>query len=319
MSEHRLVGLETDNLLGFLALLGLLRALEKERPNWFPRAFFSGVPLEARLVITANATDEEIAVAASNGCASLASFFSFGEYSDLTFEGGTARKLLLSAIDNQISAEIFSALCSDAAVKGIKEERVDATPLCAVFGQGHQSFLDRLQTVSNGTLPRALKGKNPPDLNDPAFIRRALFSAWTRSDATESFRWDFQEDRRYALRATNPSNDAATTEHGANRLAVCGLMSFQSAPTVNERAGRVQLSTRGVSRGAKDRRPRITWPVWTAPAALETIHALLDDPEFSKDEPSFAVLRLNGIDQARRVMRLMSGKFISFSRATALI
>ena len=36
--RHRLEGLESDNLLCFLALLGLLRALEAARPVWCPRA-----------------------------------------------------------------------------------------------------------------------------------------------------------------------------------------------------------------------------------------------------------------------------------------
>ena len=33
---HRLDGLETDNLLAFMALLGLLRSLEEARPDWRP-------------------------------------------------------------------------------------------------------------------------------------------------------------------------------------------------------------------------------------------------------------------------------------------
>ncbi|MGA7451259.1 MAG: hypothetical protein WBW73_08275 [Rhodoplanes sp.] len=39
-----LPGLEADNLLGFLALLGLLRALEAARPGWRPRASWVNVP-----------------------------------------------------------------------------------------------------------------------------------------------------------------------------------------------------------------------------------------------------------------------------------
>jgi len=35
---HRLEGLEPDNFLAFMALLGLLRALETARPDWCPRA-----------------------------------------------------------------------------------------------------------------------------------------------------------------------------------------------------------------------------------------------------------------------------------------
>ena len=36
--RHRLNGLEPDNLLAFLALLGLLRALQTSRLEWRPRA-----------------------------------------------------------------------------------------------------------------------------------------------------------------------------------------------------------------------------------------------------------------------------------------
>lgn len=36
--RHRLAGLEPDNLLALLVLLGLLRALQTARPRWHPRA-----------------------------------------------------------------------------------------------------------------------------------------------------------------------------------------------------------------------------------------------------------------------------------------
>ena len=315
-NEFRLPGLETDNLLGFLALLGLLRCLEHEKPKWAPRAYFSGIPFEAKLVIDDSATGEEIAAIAATACNAYAPHFIFDPYTDLTFDGVAARQLLVNAASNKTSSGVVSALFSDAAVRPEKDNQIDPTRLCAMFGQGHQSFLTRLRTVSHGTVPRSLRGKNQPNLNESSYIERALFAPWTRSDSTESFRWDYREDRRYALRAVNPSTDTATTEHGANRLAVVGLLSFQSAPAVNARSGRVHLSTRGVSRGSAF---RITWPIWTVPAGLETIHAMLDEPELSKDVPSFDILRPNGIEQARRVTRLASGKFLSFSRADPLI
>jgi hypothetical protein len=37
-TRFRLDGLEPDNLLAFLALLGLLRALDTRRPDWHSRA-----------------------------------------------------------------------------------------------------------------------------------------------------------------------------------------------------------------------------------------------------------------------------------------
>lgn len=317
MSSHRLAGLEVDNLLGFLALLGLLRALGRSRPQWAARAYFGGSPLSAHLEIAQEATEEEIAQAASEGCESYAGGFTFGEYKDLTFSSDVARTLLERSLSSETTATIMSALCSDAA-KREKDDRIIATPLCAMFGQGHQSFLSRLTSVSAGTPPktRAARERMAP-LNDPCYVARALFSPWAREDAAESFRWDFVEDRRYALRYSDPSSDPPTTEHGANRLAIIGMLSFQSAPSLRGRTA--DLAVRGVSRSRETRRLRITWPIWYRPASLEAIHAMLEERELADDHPAFKALARYGVDQARRVYRITSGKFISFSRAMALL
>ena len=189
MRTYAMPGLETDNLLGFLALLGLLRALEHERPTWFPRAYFDGVPLQAQLSLMEEVSQGDIAAAASAGCTTYAQHFDFSGFGDLIFDGATARMLMRESLRDTIFASIMSAMCSDIAVRpaisGTKE-RIDPTPLCAMFGQGHQSFLDRLRTVSSGTLPRALqirRNATEMNLNDPTIIARALFAPWTRSDS----------------------------------------------------------------------------------------------------------------------------------------
>ncbi|MGH7659738.1 MAG: type I-G CRISPR-associated protein, Cas3-extension family, partial [Vulcanimicrobiaceae bacterium] len=312
MRTHRLAGLEDDNLLAFLALLGLLRALSVSRVSWSPRAFFDGTPMRPLLRIASDASAEEIATAAAAGCSAFAAQFAFGEFHDLTFDGTAARRFLTAALRSDKGGMIASALCSDAAVR--ENCRIEATPLCAMFGQGHQSFLDRLHNVSAGELPRALKAKkSPPDLNDAGYIFRALFSPWQRKEPTESFRWDFEEDRRYALRFDDPSGDPATTEHGANRLAILGLLSFQTAPRIGRRGARITLGTRGVSRGEKDRRVRITWPIWSLPTSMQSIHAMLDLPELGEDHPPFETLSAYSIRQLRRVRRISNGKYISFT------
>lgn len=316
MRAHRLVGLETDNLLGFLALLGLLRALERSRPSWVPRAHFNSSPLSTQLLVQHDAVEEEIAGAASEGCLAYADAFTFGGHSDLTFGSEVARTLLLDSLSSEARSAVMSAVCSDGAVRE-KQDRVVPTPLCAMFGQGHQSFLNRLGSVSAGKPPKAAQTRGQAlNLNDPLYIQRALFAHWGRHDPTESFRWDFREDRRYALRYLNPSHDSPTTEHGANRLAVLGLLSFQCAPTY--RGLRRDLAMRGASRG-RDRRVRITWPIWHKPASLESIHAMLDDPELVKDDPSLRALERYSVDQLRRAYRLPVGKFVNFSRAEAIV
>jgi len=315
--ETDLIGLEIDNVLGFLALLGLLRSIEQSRPDWFPRAYFRGSPLRSTLILSSDPSKKDIAEAASEGCTWYASFFSFREYHDLTFSSDAARELLESALDREPATQILSALFSDGAAKNT-DGRIIPTPLCAMFGQGHQSFLDRLSNVALGTLPRDLrKKKNPPDLNDPSAIFRALFAPWTRSDSTESFRWDHQEDRRYALRNINPSSDPATTEHGANRLAILGVLSFQSAPQVAGISGSTSLGTRGFSRGP-NRRQRLTWPIWNSPATLLAIEAMLDRPELSANQPDFTTLKQLTVRQLFRAPRIVNGKFINFGRAEAL-
>jgi hypothetical protein len=316
--KHRLIGLETDNLLGFLALLGLLRALDRARPAWGARAYFQGAPLSALLEISANVTQEDVAEAASEGACAFAQAFEFEEFADLAFDGPDARRLLQGARTDDLRSSVLSALCSDAALRmRNKEERIIPTPLCAMFGQGHQHFLSRLGSVARSKMSQTIKGKKSIlPLDSPTYIQRALFAPWTRSDATDSFRWDHSEDRRYALRYADPSGDAPRTEHGATRLAILGLLSFQSAPTL--RGQYPDLRTRGFSRDKRTRAIRVTWPIWSVPATLNAIHAMLDDPELYKDDPTLSRLERFSIEQLRRACRISNGKFLSFTRAAAI-
>lgn len=149
-TAHRLVGLEPDNLLAFLALLGLLRALEAA--GWRPRAHWAGLPLRPVLNLREAKTQEEVAEAAAEGCAALARDHDFGGEKDLTFDGVRARSLLETAQlpDTPGRSALLGSLFSDGAVKD--DGRILAAPLCAMFGQGHQHFLTRLAEVARGVL-----------------------------------------------------------------------------------------------------------------------------------------------------------------------
>ena len=71
---HRLVGIEPDNLLGFLALLGLLRCLEEARPEWRPRASWSvdEPPTRPMLHLADGSDAREVATGAGDGLGRLA-------------------------------------------------------------------------------------------------------------------------------------------------------------------------------------------------------------------------------------------------------
>jgi hypothetical protein len=68
-TEHRLEGLEPDNLLAFLALLGLLRALEDARPSWRPRVRWSSEdgPLRPCIRVSPRVAESEFVDAAAEG------------------------------------------------------------------------------------------------------------------------------------------------------------------------------------------------------------------------------------------------------------
>lgn len=311
--QHRLVGLEPDNLLAFLALLGLLRALDTARPDWRARAFWdvAARPLRPVLVLIGAETEEAVAVGAAEGIARLAEVHQFGR-DDLNYPADAARGLLLAA-EAPRRAELLDALMSDGATRDDADRSVWPTPLCFLFGQGHQHFLSRLADIPTGRPPAKLaKMRRPPDLAAPGYIASALFAAWTRSDPTDGLRWDPAEDRRYALRANDPSGDPAGMQHGANRLAAVGLPVMPG--TVVRRRSELRFLNVATSYG-DDGGIRVTWPIWTVPARLAGIRALLAHPALAGDAAAVGRLAPCGVAFAFRARRISVGKFFNAAPA----
>jgi hypothetical protein len=316
--KHRLDGLEPDNLLAFLALLGLLRCLETARSGWHPRIAWSldDPPLRPLLFLSEAQSQTSICEAAAEGAISLAEDYSFpcstegdaAAQKDLNYDPLNARKLLTrSALSaNPRSAAVWSALMCDAAAR---EDKIEATPLCALFGQGHQHFLDRLATVpSREAPPPRGRGKKATSISAAETLHEALFQPWTRQDPTPAFRWDPAEDVRYALRADDPSGDKSTTQHGANRLAAFGLAVLTTAP--EQRGERVRLRILGG--GWVRNEFAFSWPVWKDPASLAGIRALLGHPSLNDGPAALAHL---GVVEVRQTRRISVGKFMNFTRA----
>jgi hypothetical protein len=320
--RHRLEGLEADNLLAFLALLGLLRALEVARPDWRPRAGWEvdAAPARPFLKLHEPVTHATICDAAAEGATLLARDYIFPvgierdsePRNDLDYPKDGARALLQRAANGEHSrrAELLSALMCDAAEK---EGKIEATPLCLLFGQGHQHFLDRLAKVPQAEAPPPRgRGKKVVSLTASEALYEALFAPWTRQDPTPSFRWDPAEDVRYALRADDPSGVKSTTQHGANRLAALRLSVLTVVPC--QRADRVRLQVMG---GTLERNEiALHWPIWRDPASLPAIRALLSHPSLAEDPAALAHL---GVVEVRRARRISVGKFMNFTRAEPVV
>ena len=260
--EHVLLGLEPDNLLAFLALLGFHRALDQAAPDWNARTYWAGGPLRPRLVLSKDVSRAEVLDAAGRGCGALAEAHSFRVHKDIDYTGVEARRELgdacrTSSQNGSLRMDMLTALMNDKAVKD--DGKVRATPFCTLFGQGHQHFLERLENVAKGVPPKdSQKELTERYLNSVDRLEEALFTRWDRKDRTQSFRWDPLEDRRYALRFEDPSSDKGMTVHGANRLASVAIALLPAVP--RKERGEVRLYAVGTSwnRGSG---LRVCWPI----------------------------------------------------------
>ena len=315
--SHRLDGLEPDNLLAFLALLGLLRALEIADKTLCPRAAWDvhAPPLRPRLFLARPIRAQEVTDCAAKGIEAIAASHAFASRKDLNYSRVECRALLkeeatVSAVEGRERADLLAALMSDAAIKADKSEPVDPTPLCLLFGQGHQHFLERLAIVPRESAPPPRgKGKKAVTLTAPECLAQALFQHWRRDDPTFSFRWDPEEDVRYALMAGDPTDAAykARTQHGANRLAAVGLAVLTLVPET--RAGRVRPSIVGGASGADGF--SFAWPIWRDAVTLPAIRALLSHPGLREPDG----LKHLGVDHVVVARRVSVGKYMNFSRA----
>ena len=318
--RHRLDGLEPGNLLAFLALLGLLRALEEAAaPAWLPKVAWSvgEPPVRPVLSLSAAVSAATIAATAATGVTRLAERHDFGALKDLRLSVDDAAEQLRAAVrcGDSYTADLWAALVSDAAVRERnKVKEAEPTPLCLMFGQGHQHFLERLSVVPQVASFSRGSGRNEEFVSPTACVTEALFVPWTRPDAMPSFRWDPHEDVRYALRATDPTtlSTRETTQHGANRLAAVGLTALTVVP--ERRAGKARLGILGGGRDP-DGAFSFTWPLWRDPISLVTIRALLGHPGL--DNPTTRV-ELGVVDRLR-TRRVSFGRYMNFTRAESIV
>jgi hypothetical protein len=293
-SSHQLRGLEADNLLAFLALLGVLRALDQSRPQWCARVVWSNMPPVVDLTLSGSVDRHSLVLGVEEGTQALATAYAF-DRPDITYTQAEFHHLTEQAREDPLRMRVLAALASDGVMKPRKNS-VDATPLCAI-SRGQQHFLARLHAVTSRPLSDDLH-----ELSD------ALFNEWTYADNSEGFRWDPIEQHRYAYQFGNPSLDKNKigTVTGANRLAAIGLSVFTTVPTASG------LDTLGVT-GDK-RRPEVCWPIVGVPTSLSGYVALLGHPRLH-DSAAAGELRAYGVVGIARSRRIEVEWYLNFERA----
>jgi hypothetical protein len=313
--RHRLEGLEPDNLLAFLALLGLLRALETSRPAWHPRAAWDihNPPLRPVLVLGEPQTAMAVCEAAAEGLEHLTMFHDFGDATDIKLDVDTGKLLCAAAAEqahkgNRYLADIYAALFSVAATND-EQTKVEPTPL-AYPSVATSNFLKGFLAISRSAVPERRARDSTYPQNPSECIFQALFGEWNRLDRPVGLRWDPEEAKRHAYQWRAPTKDPPTTQHGANRLAVVGLSVLTAVPV--SAGSRVRLSILGGA-GSGDRFS-FAWPIWKEQTSLATIRALLSHPELR--EPR--ALEYLGIDHIRIAQRISLDRLRNFSSATPL-
>lgn len=324
---HPLEELQADNLLAFLALLGLLRALDTARPEWEARVAWRDIPPRVALCLARDADRDQVIAEVEAGLRRLSeAYVSDGplfDRPDLKYTPKEFRKLALRARRGRERAHLVAALASDGAMS-TRAQEVAPTPLCMMSGQGHQHFLSRLaamltlpgqQVKGRADKPAGRRSRRRGQANTPSLLdelRRALYEPWRYEDATESFRWDPIEDRRYAYQFGDPSEtkNKIGTVAGANRLAAFGLAALTSAPTASG------LATLGVF---GDRRNQyVCWPLVAVPTSLAGHIALLAHPWLGEERraPELASYGVLAVARSRRYkVRGAAGTYFNFARA----
>ena len=310
---HRLDGIEADNLLAFLALLGLLRALEEARPAWCARAAWTvdAPPLRAEIHVPEGTTGEAVAQAAGEGVSALGAHHDVGGRLGIGMSPQEARAELQHNGHPQTQA-LWSALACDAAVTR-DARKTQPPPLCLMFGAGHQHFLERIEgVVKTHSAPARNGAKGGKPISETQCMREALLAPWRRLDKTFSFRWDPEEDVRHALRARRPSDPKTkeTTQHGANRLAAIGFTQLAMMPRTHRGRLRAEIAGGEHTEGGGF---VFRWPIWRHPMRLAAVRALLGHPQLEARATRDAL----GVVAMMRTERVDNARTLNVTRATA--
>jgi len=310
--HHRLAGLEPDNLLAFMALLGLLRALEEARPAWRPRAFWDVATHPWRPVLTLGEgqTEAAVAKAAAEGVKRLGA--------SLEAICATANDEELQLLKEQVEELRRKPDLTEKEAKECrkKQKRLDAPrdpKKATIIARSANALKDQfavqnpIQTAWVSALAGASLSKagdwqasaTPLMLTsgqqafaglifmlcqepDPARIARSLFRPWLYEHRGDSLRLSGAEARRYAYMASDPTakmprktgetGDGVAPSEPGANILAC--LGFLSFPVFTLRHNVAIPAQR-----AQDNRDSLRLPIWTTRsgrgASLSGIEALI--------------------------------------------
>ena len=266
--------LDGANPLGFLAALGLLSVGERivGRGAW-RLSWVRGVISTPVLHGAASASEVLEAILEDRRCWLGSPALGWNGADDVKFSPDDCREYLrtCSAVDDDgRSVGLASALVAEGAI-----DRGGATkPSDLHFTAGQQKLLAMMRSLRDGLTAE--------------HCTEALWGGWRYDAELPSLKWDINDDRLYALSATNPATDKKLTVPGAEWLATNGLGFFPVFASASRKAMTTACEGSWKSGGS------LRWPLWVGPAsalaaAAMVQHAHEDD---SACLPGWGVFRL---------------------------
>lgn len=264
---HRLAGLEPDSLLAFLALVGILRALELSRPDWYVRTYwdFGSAPLRPVLKMRDPTSQAEVCAAAIDGIRvyrkALAPFSwprsKGGDNSKAVLPASTHERLrtlqrralmaLLSTSAGSSPRQVWSLRCELLCALGVRSSGFKG-------GKKQTFFESSPMKLTSGQM--AFVGAQFDVLSccTEAEVSDSLFSPWSYRFNGASLRLSAADARRYAYRSSDPAPEGTRTEVGATALASLGLLALVMSEGTHH--------WRMVGYAGRRQEGILSWPLW---------------------------------------------------------
>lgn len=286
-----LPGLVAHNVAAHLTLLGVMKILEEDCPDWRARGYWKkhGMKWTPILELSVKKTEDDICGVLAQGLCDRANNYlealkclSTGKLTNASPSAfaETVRRLFC---DNPIGTEFVCAL--SAGVEKKKDGVIAFSPLLL------------LEKKNDMTGDKGLQRWNAKD--NTGKIQQTLFATedWTRKDNILKFYWDYQEWVDRARVGRDTETEANEVEWAASALAQVGFSGLGAFITGD-------LQTRAP--GVVDKR-KLLFPLWIKPAIYDSIQELLLTAAMSAGRNKEQLERI-GVKQIVEIEILMGPK-----------
>jgi hypothetical protein len=285
----QLNGFTADQPLGFLAAVGLLRALDRILPNWEPRLHWCQSGFWRAVISVKDEVDfsgfvDRIAEALDRSRAEVEALVS-GLDLNLAMDRAEVRREF-GLRSGSVAGSLLQRMVSELPER---DGRGCVSLLQMLNGAGRQDYLTALSKLARET--------------DRTNLEKTLAaSVWAMSDEARgglTLRLDSMSDCSHALQACDPNDMEMTSELAANRLAMEALGLFPCYPS------------RYPTTLAFHRRRRETllrWPVWKMPLRVSELVGLTGIAEMADPSGNRAMLKALGVELVYESERRVVGK-----------